>query len=132
MSISQRIKVLCDFEGSQKNFALKTGIQRQTVNRIVKEDSGLRSDTLVAIFEAYPNLNMHWLMTGIGEMWTKAPDGYKKNDQVHPLADRAHPEEAYLKMKVIELMEQRIKDLERQIMQRNPDLAKELGIGGEE
>jgi uncharacterized protein YerC len=49
MSVATRIKTLCEIEGSQSNFAEKTGIQRQTVSRIVNRGTGIRSDTIEAI-----------------------------------------------------------------------------------
>ncbi len=121
--------MLCDLEGSQTKFSSKTGIQRQTVSRIISEESGMRSDTLLSIHEAYPSLNIHWLITGTGEMWVgDPPDGHQptKKEQVNEEGLTKREEE--LALKLLSSLEQRIKVMEAEIARLDPETARRLGI----
>lgn len=123
MSVSERIKELCDFEGSQLSFAKKTGIQSQTISKIIARGSEIRSDNILAIAEAYPNLSMQWFITGKGAMWMDEDSGQVARS--HPMSDE---EKELLKDEIIALQKKRIKELEREIQAKNPELAKRLGI----
>ncbi len=118
MSISQRIKEICDFEGSQSKFAAKTGLKTQTVSRMVSDGAGLRSDTLLIIHKAYPKLNIHWLITGEGKVWAE-----NAGEESGP-----YETEEDMAKKLLHLMERRIKELEREIKRIDPDAADMLGI----
>lgn len=103
MSVSERLKVLCDLEGSIANFSKKTGIKAQTIGRIINEGTGIRSNTVDFISQAYPNLNIHWLMTGSGEMWLDK----NSNDQTQQEIAQLMAENSKLKEEVLRLMEDR-------------------------
>ena len=116
-----RIKILAEHEGSQTKLANRAGLQNAAISRIINaETSTLRSDTLAAILLAYPNLNARWLLTGQGEVWT---DGTPSPPSA---ADPAEQIETL--QRLTELLEQRVRDLEREIRKQSPGLARQLGL----
>lgn len=121
MSIAERLKALADFEGSQTNLAKKTGLTTQVISRTINKGAGIHSDTMIAVAEAYPNLNLEWFITGKGEMWKS--DISEKREE--PLTE---DEKDALKDEIIALQKTRIKQLEQEIKDKNPELAKRLGI----
>ena len=121
MSVANRISILCEKEGSQSNFAEKTGIQRQTVSRIVSRGTGIRSDTIEAIAIAYPKLNLRWLILGEGPMWAVERESIETGEQKKHLDDE-------MKLKMIDLLETKVRVLQRELKKLDPDLAKELGL----
>ncbi len=133
MSISERIKALSEFTGSQTKLAKKAGVHNAVISRIINASTTtVRSDTLEALTNVYPNLNARWLLTGHGKMWLN-------QDEVSTLQepDYAAQYETVRKQmeKRIETLErltnvqdQRIADLERTIRKEAPELAKELGL----
>lgn len=121
MSVATRIKILCEREGSQSNFAEKTGIQRQTVSRIVNRDTGIRSDTIEAIAVAYPKLNLRWLILGKEPMWLAEEESSETKDEYQYSDDD-------MKLKMIDLLETKVRVLQREIKKLDPELAKELGL----
>jgi transcriptional regulator with XRE-family HTH domain len=120
-SISKRIKILAEYEGSQTKLANRAGLQNAAISRIINaETSTLRSDTLEALLLAYPNLNARWLLTGQGEVWT---------DGTPSPASAADPaEQVQTLQRLAELLEQRVHDLEREISAGAPELARRLGL----
>lgn len=122
MSVAARIKLLCAKEGSQSNFAEKTGIQRQTVSRIISRGTGIRSDTITAIAAAYPTLNLRWLVLGENPMWLAQKD----DKSITPSGESTANEQMQAKM--IGLLETKVRVLTRELKRLDPDLAKELGL----
>ncbi len=53
---------------SKKVFSEKIGLHYNYVVKMLKGSSNISSDTLTAVFLAYPNLNARWLTTGVGTM----------------------------------------------------------------
>lgn len=121
MSVANRIKTLCEIEGSQSNFAEKTGIQRQTVSRIVNRDTGIRSDTIEAIAIAYPTLSLRWLILGEEPMW-------RVEEENIPASGQQMQSDDEMKLKMIDLLETKVRVLQREVKKLDPDLAKELGL----
>lgn len=124
MSIAQRVAILVDREKNASVFAKKIGISQPSLARMLKNDSGLRSSTVVAILKLYdnPKLNPAWLLMGEGEMWLNEGDegaelGVGKDEPDDSVVDR-----------MVELLEHRVNELEREILRDNPSLAKKLGI----
>lgn len=120
MPVYQRIKELCDFEGSQRKFAEKISLSSPTVSGIIKNKSGVRSETVIAILKAYPKLRPEWLLLDQGEMW--------HDDDYVPPVDPGKEKEDDMVDRINKLLEQRVAELEREIRRNNPDLADELGI----
>ena len=143
MALAERIKILVDLEGSQTDFSNKTGIKRGTLSRVLVTGSGLTSTTLEQIAAAYPDLNLHWLLLGTGEMWSSNnQDDHHSEQEQDPEEDKqpeqhqitmisgqtfiTNPEQTLLLMN--ELMLKRIRELEREMKLSDPERAKRLGI----
>lgn len=121
MSISERIGAICEFEGSQKKFSEKTGIKQQTVSGMVSRQANIRSDNIIAIAEAYPNLSMEWLITGQGEMWKAEIPAVREV----PLTDK---EKEDMMREMIELQKSQINMLKQAILEKAPELGKWLKL----
>lgn len=119
MSIAQRLNQLAEYEGSQAKLARKAGIKSQVISRIINKNTGVRSDTLEMLANAYPNLNLRWLVTGSGEMWNKKKEGT-------PISKEPDPQEK-LKDEIITLQRDQLSMLKETVKNQAPDLAKRLG-----
>ena len=69
MSIQQRIEKLIQLTSGQQNiFADSIGVSPSTINSIVASRKRIPSFIILKkIIEAYPTINLHWLMQGLGE-----------------------------------------------------------------
>ena len=68
-SINERIAYLVLQLGiDEANFAKELGINKQTLRFIVLNRSKPGYETLMNIINGVPNLNVEWLMTGIGDI----------------------------------------------------------------
>lgn len=121
MSISECIEALVDYEGSQRKFAEKTGIAQTTISRMVSKQGNIRSDNILAIVEAYPNLNVKWLITGEGEMWISENEQPRET----PLSD---DEKEAMKDEMIELLKFQVNTMKKAILEKAPELAKYLNL----
>lgn len=66
-TIGQRLKYFLHQEKiSVAEMSEVTGIPIPSIYRIFKSQSGLNSTTLTSILDLFPNLNINWLLTGIG------------------------------------------------------------------
>jgi len=77
MSINDRIKILIDLlaKGRQNVFAEATNIRTTTINGIVGTRGNDPSfSTLKKIIDAYPNIDVNWLMKGEGRPLTTSDD----------------------------------------------------------
>ncbi len=75
MSINDRIRILIDLlaNGRQNVFADTTTIRTTTINGIIgKKASDPSFSTLKKIIDAYPDINLNWLMKGKGKPLTKS------------------------------------------------------------
>jgi transcriptional regulator len=123
--MKERILQFIDYKNLSKNkFYKETGL----ANGILDKNSGLSAESIEKIYSKYPEINLHWLLTGEGDMLRKetviqqahnnisstitqhqtinAPDDYetlKKENQ------RLTQENSGLKDKIIQLMEEKIK-----------------------
>jgi transcriptional regulator with XRE-family HTH domain len=125
MAISERIKKLCDIEGSQANFIRKTGINRGTVNQIINQNGGMTNSSLELVLKAYPNLNARWLITGEGETWEAEEDVQLKKELEETKRELAEVKEK------LESKERVIGSLSKlsDILQKDNDrLLKKLGL----
>ena len=120
MSIAERISILSKFEGSHTRLAEKIGRKPQIISRIIKQGTEVRSDTILAIAEAYPNLSMQWFIAGRGEMWLE--------ENVTPMTNTTPADEEGLKDEIITLQKARIKMLEEQIRLKDAEWGKGLGV----
>ena len=68
MSERERIELLMKcFELSPSQFADRTGIQRASVSHIISGRNKPSLEVMQKIFEAFPTVDIRWLMTGNGE-----------------------------------------------------------------
>ena len=70
------VKILINKLGlpSTADFCRKTDLGRGLVDKLSAGDNQPRFDTLVKIKEAFPQVNMNWLITGIGEILEEVLD----------------------------------------------------------
>ena len=71
LSISQRLRLFLDsLEIEQQELANNLGISKQVVSNAVNGRTKYpKSDFLIQLIQAYPQFNIYWLLTGIGEMF---------------------------------------------------------------
>ncbi len=60
---------------------------RGALDKVLRKDTGLHSDTLAKILSEYPDLDADWLLLGIGEMKRSAP---RPTGSKEPIVPRAH------------------------------------------
>ena len=106
-ALSQRIKRLITVDGkSQKSFAEKVGLSRQTINNIITTNTQPDFTTIHKIAVAYPDLNVRWLLTGDEPMFYNFA---KVDQQVNMVAENV----AEYKTKVTTLIDERQKLMEK-------------------
>ena len=55
------------YELTSSQFADRTGIQRASVSHIISGRNKPSLEVMQKIYEAFPELDLKWLMTGVGE-----------------------------------------------------------------
>lgn len=69
MSFSDRLKAIIDYKSkNQTEFAKKININRTTITSILRTDSSPNLELIDAITSNFPDINLHWLVTGQGSM----------------------------------------------------------------
>jgi len=67
--LGERIKQFIDYQRlSVRAFEEKSGINQGTLARVIKRNTTITSDNLKLIAQAWEILDIHWLLTGEGEM----------------------------------------------------------------
>ena len=122
--MKERILQFIEYKRLSKNkFYKETGLS----NGILDKQGGISSDSLEKIYYVYPEINLHWLLTGRGEMLRKeglvqqaqgnvsstitqhqtihAPEEYQELKEENK---RLAQENSQLKDKIIMLMEEKI------------------------
>lgn len=69
--LQQLIKAL---KMNQSKFAKQLGVTQPNISRMVTGESRISTEILNRIILAYKNVNLHWLLTGEGEMFIIGPD----------------------------------------------------------
>lgn len=68
---SIRLKKLIKMLGlNQTLFAQSLGMTQPNISRMVSGDGKISLEVLNRIIDTYKNINLHWLLTGEGEMYT--------------------------------------------------------------
>lgn len=57
----------------QTGFARSLGMTQPNISRMVTGESKISVEVLNRIIDTYKNVNMHWLLTGEGAMFTAGP-----------------------------------------------------------
>ena len=72
MNERERIELLMKcYDLSPSQFAEKTGIQRASVSHIISGRNKPSLEVMLKIYDAFPGVDMKWLMTGVGEVPTR-------------------------------------------------------------
>ena len=68
MNERERIELLMRcYELTPSQFADRTGIQRASVSHIISGRNKPSLEVMLKIYDAFPGIDMKWLMTGVGE-----------------------------------------------------------------
>lgn len=68
--LQQLIKAL---NMNQSKFAKHLGVTQPNISRMVTGESRISTEILNRIILAYKNVNLHWLLTGEGQMFMESP-----------------------------------------------------------
>ena len=69
MNERERIELLMKcYDLSPSQFAERTGIQRASVSHIISGRNKPSLEVMLKVYDAFPGVDMKWLMTGIGEV----------------------------------------------------------------
>ena len=83
MNERERIELLMKcYELTSSQFADRTGIQRASVSHIISGRNKPSLEVMQKIYEAFPELDLKWLMTGVGE--EPVAGRYGANDAAMP------------------------------------------------
>lgn len=122
---------------SQKEFCDITGYKQNNLSNFLTGRTTLpKVDLLQAVAEYFPEVDVNWLLTGRGklyreeqalkEMLAEEPTAtYQKEGEEE---DETLRELVRTQKQLLHLMEKRVAQMERNIKQRDPDLARELGL----
>ena len=78
MNERERIELLMKcYDLSPSQFADKTGIQRASVSHIISGRNKPSLEVMLKIYDAFPGIDMKWLMTGVGEVPVRQADGFR-------------------------------------------------------
>ena len=74
LTIAQRLRLFLDNLGiEQQELANTISISKQVVSNAINGKTKYpKSDFLIQLLDGYPNINLYWLLTGEGEMFTTA------------------------------------------------------------
>lgn len=75
--LQQLIKAL---NMNQSKFAKHLGVTQPNISRMITGESRISTEILNRIILTHKNVNLHWLLTGEGEMFMDVPQG--KNPEV--------------------------------------------------
>lgn len=113
------VKVLIrgSIKSFQSDFCRKTGISTSALSNVLKRGSGVSTSNLEQIAAAYPTLNLRWLVAGEDPMWING---------AAPAPPYEAPELTYEQLAT--LLHHRVRELERELKDCDPERARRLGI----
>ena len=89
MNERERIELLMKcYDLSPSQFAEKTGIQRASVSHIISGRNKPSLEVMLKIYEAFPGVDMKWLMMGVGE----EPQPQKAHEVAEIVSETLFPE----------------------------------------
>ena len=69
MSFGERIKQFIDYKGlSVRSFEIQSNLKNGAIYRVVKNNTSLNGDSIASLGKKWTDLNLNWLMNGVGEM----------------------------------------------------------------
>jgi hypothetical protein len=121
--VIERVVLLSKKFGGIDEFCKLCGINAGSVRNARQRKSEVKEGTLDSIAQAIPNINLRWLLLGEGEMFLGG------NRQDGDLSGKEFQENntQYI-IRLNDLLEKRVNELERELKKINPDAAKDLGI----
>lgn len=125
-TVNERIKELIfSLEISQSEFSTSIKITKSTINGIIKGTHLPSFKVVQSILLKYPSLNANWLLTGVGEKWDE------ESGEKGTRNGLKGAKEKNIHTKLIQFMETRISELEREILEKDPKRATALGINSD-
>lgn len=111
---SERLKALIDYlETSITAFEARVGVSKGALAKPIKNSKTVGVEVLEKIFKEYPNVNLEWLVAGVGGMLKEgiASEG-SDSDKFIILPKNEFIE---LQRKALQNQDQRIAELEREL-----------------
>ncbi len=68
-------KLMKALDLNQIEFAKSVGVSQPSISKIVNGENSLSAELLTRMAVEYPTLNLHWLITGSGEMFFDVQTG---------------------------------------------------------
>lgn len=92
--MNERLKQIIDYYNITPHaFSQKIGVSEGTVRKILSENTTIRSDNLVKISQTFTEIDLHWLITGHGDMFLKnrqtIPQEQPSDNALRMIADLA-------------------------------------------
>ena len=109
-----RIKDIIKLSGlSDRSFALKCGINQQTLFNQLKGIRAISLDTVISICKTFPEISRDWLLLGEGDMFKSQS---RETERINTLLDTITTlqEAINAKSETIALLNDRIKQIENQ------------------
>ena len=109
-----RIESLRDYFGlSTRAFAIKCGINQQTLFNQLKGIRAISLDTVISICKTFPEISRDWLLLGEGDMFKSQS---RETERINTLLDTITTlqEAINAKSETIALLNDRIKQIENQ------------------
>jgi len=100
----------------QTTFAQSLGIKQPNISRMVSGQHKISAEVLNRIINSHKNVNLHWLLTGEGEMFLDLRTG-KNTSEDKPPADNSNKGKGRLEEleERLALVEEEIKQLRKEI-----------------
>ena len=70
------------------SFEDQVGVSRKTFSKVIKEGTDTGCKNILKIWTNFPNVNLHWLLTGCGDMFIDMVESaklYPQNVEIHSL-----------------------------------------------
>ncbi len=90
MTFGERLSFLITALGAKNitSFEDHVEVSRKTLSKVIKEGTDTGCKNVFKIWVKFPNVNLHWLLTGNGDMFTDLTDSakpYPKDAAVHSM-----------------------------------------------
>lgn len=67
--MKDRLQQVINYYGlSVSKFSTEIGISKSTIHKILTSNTSIQSNNLQKLAEKFPDINLHWLITGRGQM----------------------------------------------------------------
>ena len=92
--MNERLRQIIEYYGITPHaFSQKIGVSEGTVRKILSENTTIRSDNLEKISQNFTDIDLHWLITGQGDMLLKnrqnVPLEHHSDNALQMIADLA-------------------------------------------